>query len=86
MRACEVQKAFNEGLGGECDRMNSHPFCTYKVERFCGSCEVKRRRMERTMSKLKLAVKDMKESIKRLQKGSGSELSSGSCETESQSD
>ncbi|KAF7899251.1 uncharacterized protein EAF01_008464 [Botrytis porri] len=52
----------------DCDTMYSHPMHTVKITEVCKTCEIKRSNTDRTTEKLKKALKDIRESVTRMEK------------------
>ncbi len=48
--------------------MNSHPLHSITVQKICKNCEKKKAKLEGTMSRLKLMIKELTVSVSRLKK------------------
>lgn len=48
--------------------MNSHPLHSLTVQRMCKKCERKKAKLERAMSRMKLLMKELNESLSKLKK------------------
>lgn len=67
IRACEVQKAFDNGTDQtECDTMNSHPLHCRKVSPVCKKCSKKTSRLNSRIGAAKLMMKEVNETVERL--------------------
>jgi hypothetical protein len=71
-------------MGGEwseyCETMNSHPLHSLTVQSMCKKCERKKAKLEGTMSRMKLLMKELNESLSKLkkeEKREGGEISPG---------
>ena len=74
VRPCAAQNAaqqdFREGkISKQCDIMFAHPAQSIKLQILCQNCENKKMKTEGTMSKVKLAMKQLNDSISRLKAG-----------------
>ncbi|TGO78643.1 hypothetical protein BELL_0059g00130 [Botrytis elliptica] len=70
VKACNQKLAFDTSptTSIDCDTMYSHPIHTVKITEVCKSCEIKRSNTDRTAEKLKQALKDIRESVARMEK------------------
>ncbi|KAI9647309.1 hypothetical protein NHQ30_003694 [Ciborinia camelliae] len=69
VRVCEQQIAFQTSptTSIECDTLFSHPIHSLKIDRLCKECENKRGLLTRTTEKCKQALKDIRESVERME-------------------
>lgn len=78
---CTLQKLHSAGEWTEpCDTMNSHPLHSLTVQRMCKKCERKKAKLEGTMSRMKLLMEELNESLsklKREEKRASGEISPG---------
>lgn len=51
-----------------CEMMNSHPLHSLTVQTMCKNCDRKRSKLEGTISRTKLLVKELNESLTKLKK------------------
>jgi hypothetical protein len=69
VHSCVVQKLYISGEWTEsCETMNSHPLHSLTVQTMCKKCERKTAKLEGTMSRTKLLMKDLNESLTRLKR------------------
>jgi hypothetical protein len=54
--------------------MNSHPLHSVTVQIMCKKCEQKKAKLDGTMSKIKLLMKELNESLSKLKKKRGSRI------------
>jgi hypothetical protein len=76
---CAFQKLYMGGEWSEhCETMNSHPLHSLIVQSLCKKCERKKAKLEGAMSRMKLLMKELNESLsklKREEKREGREIS-----------
>ncbi|KAJ8070843.1 hypothetical protein OCU04_001206 [Sclerotinia nivalis] len=70
LKACDQELAFHisPNTSISCDTMYSHPMHTVKINQLCKVCVIKRDNTDRTAEKLKQALKDIRESVERMEK------------------
>ena len=68
VKACVLEKAFLDGFCLlPCDTMWSHPLHSIKVDTVCKDCDFKRQKARGAMTKLKVAMQELNETVSRLQ-------------------
>jgi hypothetical protein len=78
VKACELENIFLAGKWHvACETMWSHPLHSVRVHALCEDCELKRAKTAGTMTKLKLAMKELNETVGRLQKLTGEREGTG---------
>ncbi|PMD26598.1 hypothetical protein NA56DRAFT_539922, partial [Hyaloscypha hepaticicola] len=67
VRPCAVQKLYIAGEWSEsCETMNSHPLHSLTVQTMCKKCEQQRAKLEGTISRTRLLMKELNESLTKL--------------------
>ncbi|KAE9372241.1 hypothetical protein N431DRAFT_456979 [Stipitochalara longipes BDJ] len=66
---CALEKLYRAGEWSEtCDTMNSHPLHSLTTQKPCKKCERRKVKLEGTMSRLRLLMKQLNESVSKLKK------------------
>ncbi|CCD53226.1 hypothetical protein BofuT4_P122450.1 [Botrytis cinerea T4] len=70
VKVCNQKLAFDTSptTSIDCDTMYSHPLHTIKLIKVCKSCQIKRSNTDKIAEKLRQALKDIRESVERMEK------------------
>ncbi|APA06141.1 predicted protein [Sclerotinia sclerotiorum 1980 UF-70] len=73
VKACDQELAFriSPATSVSCDTIYAHPMHSIKIGQLCKACEIKRGNTDKTAEKLKQALKDIRESVGRMEKMQG---------------
>lgn len=62
-----MEQNYNQGLSNKaCDMMYANQLTSYNVEMMCKKCQKKRQATDSTMSKLRLKLKDLSQTVSKL--------------------
>lgn len=66
-RPCVLEMDYNDGLTNKtCDMRYANQLTSYNVEMMCSKCQKKRQATDSTMSKLKLTLQDLNQTLSRI--------------------
>ncbi|TVY89905.1 hypothetical protein LAWI1_G002706 [Lachnellula willkommii] len=78
VRPCDTQKGFlNGSQKSECEVMVAHPLQSIRVQANCKACAAKQKKTDATMSTVKERLRELTESVARLQKAEEEEAGAG---------